>query len=65
MILPVLQIPHPLLKARAHLIEAETHGLQPDVRAVIDAHATEIGQLKQAMIELAQSIKPGGLSAAL
>ena len=36
MILDVLQIPNPLLKARAHLIEAETPGLQSFIDHMVE-----------------------------
>ena len=36
MILSVLQIPAPLLKARAHLIEADAQGLQPFIDDMVE-----------------------------
>jgi peptide deformylase len=36
MILPVLQIPNPLLKTRAHLVEADTPGLQPFIDDMVE-----------------------------
>ena len=70
MILPVLQIPNPLLKARAHLVKADAPGLQTfidDMVETMERHprcvglaATQVGKPWRVIIVDASRIdKPG------
>jgi peptide deformylase len=69
-ILPVLQIPHPFLKARAHLVEPDTPGLQvfiDDMVQTLEHHprcvglaATQVGKpWRLIVVEASRIDKPG------
>jgi len=69
-ILDVLQIPNPLLKARAHLVESDSPGLQPfidDMVETIDRHprcvglaATQVGKpWRVIVVDASRMDKPG------
>jgi peptide deformylase len=70
MILPVLQIPHPLLKARAHLVEADTPGLQNFIDHMVETKnhhprcvgiaATQVGKpWRLIVVDVSRVDKPG------
>jgi len=69
-ILDVLQIPNPLLKARAHLVEADTPGLQPFIDDMVETMyhhprcvglaATQVGKPWRVIVVDASRVdKPG------
>ena len=70
MLLPVLQVPNPLLKARAHLIEPDAPGLQPLIEDMLETlyhhprcvglAATQVGKPWRVIVMDASRIdKPG------